>query len=131
MSDRLLLDSHIIIAISLKRLGFVYPRAATALSDPAVKAYVSAASLWEIAIKVRLGKLVRGGRLSDLPNLLTSLSLEVVQVNASHALADVMPEPSTRDPFDRMLLAQCQVEGLRLVTVDRALVDHPLAWRAA
>ena len=33
----------------------------------------------------------------------------------------------TRDPFDRMLLAQCQVEGLRLLTIDRALVAHPLA----
>lgn len=131
MSDRLLLDSHIIVAISLKRLGSVYPRAAAALSDPGVKAYVSAAGLWEIAIKVRLGKLVLGGRLSDLPNLLTSLSLEVVQVNASQALADVTPEPPTRDPFDRMPLAQCQIDGLRLVTVDRALVDNPLAWRAA
>ena len=39
------------------------------------------------------------------------------------------PEPPTRDPFDRLLLAQCAVDNLRLVTVDRALAGHPLAWR--
>jgi PIN domain nuclease of toxin-antitoxin system len=39
------------------------------------------------------------------------------------------PEPMTRDPFDWMLLAQCQVEGLRLLTIDRGLVGHPLVAR--
>ncbi len=48
-------------------------------------------------------------------------------INEHHAIAEVLPEPATRDPFDRLLLAQCLVEGLRLVTVDRALVGHPLA----
>jgi PIN domain nuclease of toxin-antitoxin system len=41
-------------------------------------------------------------------------------------LASVDPDPKTRDPFDRMLLAQCEVEGFRLLTIDRALVSHPL-----
>ena len=44
-----------------------------------------------------------------------------------HVLAAVEPEALTRDPFDRILLAQCQVAGLRLVTIDRALVSHPMA----
>lgn len=35
----------------------------------------------------------------------------------------------THDPFDRLLLAQCRVEGMRLVTRNRALAAHPLAWR--
>ncbi|MGF1549428.1 MAG: hypothetical protein ACFBQW_02680 [Sphingomonadaceae bacterium] len=37
----------------------------------------------------------------------------------------------TRDPFDRLLLAICQVERLRLLTTDQRLADHPLAWRPA
>ena len=45
-------------------------------------------------------------------------------------LADLKPEPQTRDPFDRLLLAQCAVEGLRLVTRDRALAKHRLSWKA-
>ena len=52
---------------------------------------------------------------------------KVAAIDERHALTSVEPEPMTRDLFDRMLLAQCQVEGLRFVTIDRALVAHPLA----
>jgi PIN domain nuclease of toxin-antitoxin system len=84
---------------------------------------LSAASLWEIAIKSRLGNL------GDLPELLDGLGVKIIAIDRRHALASVNPEPKTRDPFDRMLLAQCQVEGLRLLTIDRALASHPLAVR--
>jgi PIN domain nuclease of toxin-antitoxin system len=92
--------------------------------------YLSAASLWEIAIKWRLGKLRLTPGLSALPSLLADMGVKVIAINEHHALASVEPEPMTRDPFDRMLLAQCRVEGLRLVTIDRALVSHPLTARA-
>ena len=52
-------------------------------------------------------------------------------VDHHHAVTDLVDQPDTRDPFDRMLLAQCQVEELRLVTTDRVLKEHPLAWRPA
>lgn len=91
--------------------------------------FASVASLWEIAIKVRLGKLDAGVELASIPSMLASFDLTICPIDHRHALTSVHPEPPTRDPFDRMLLAQCQVENLRLVTVDRALVDHPLAWR--
>jgi PIN domain nuclease of toxin-antitoxin system len=67
--------------------------------------------------------------LGALPELLDGLGVRIVAIDERHALAPVEPEPMTRDPFDRMLLAQCQVEGLRLLTIDRALVSHPLAAR--
>jgi PIN domain nuclease of toxin-antitoxin system len=88
---------------------------------------VSAASLWETAIKTRLGKLDPGMPLSDIAGYLEAVGLSILAVEARHALATADPEPPTRDPFDRLLLAQCQVEGLRLATIDRALLDHPLA----
>jgi PIN domain nuclease of toxin-antitoxin system len=62
-----------------------------------------------------------------LPELIRALGIDLVPINEHHALAAVEPEPATRDPFDRLLLSQCQVEGLRLVTIDRALIDHRLA----
>jgi PIN domain nuclease of toxin-antitoxin system len=46
-----------------------------------------------------------------------------------HALAPLSPPATHKDPFDEMLLIQAQVEGLRLLTRDRALLDHPLAYR--
>jgi len=97
------------------------------LRDPDNEHHLSVASLWEIAIKSRLGKLRLRPSLNALPELLDSLGIAIVSINGHHALAAVEPEPKTRDPFDRMLLAQCQIEGLRLVTMDRALVSHPAA----
>lgn len=52
-----------------------------------------------------------------------------LDVTTDHALVEVDPVPATRDPFDRLLLGVCAVEGMRLVTTDRVLQDHPLAWR--
>jgi len=62
--------------------------------------------------------------LNALPELLDSLGITAVasQSNEHHALAAIEPEPDTRDPFDKMLLAQCEIEGLRLSTTDPALV---------
>jgi PIN domain nuclease of toxin-antitoxin system len=123
---KLLLDTHIFLtliggAVSLPG------QAAALLKDDSGEHHLSAASLWEIAIKSRLGKLKLTADLGALPELLDGLGVKIIAIDERHALASVEPEPMTRDPFDRMLLAQCQVEGLRLVTVDRALVAHPLA----
>jgi PIN domain nuclease of toxin-antitoxin system len=99
------------------------------LADSESEFYVSVASLWEIAIKWRLGKLKLSNDLELLPDIVTSVGLELIPINEHHVLATVKPEPMTRDPFDRLLLAQCSVEGLRLVTVDGALISHTLAIR--
>jgi PIN domain nuclease of toxin-antitoxin system len=82
-----------------------------------------------MAIKVRLRKLALGIDLTNVPDLLQSLRLGLLVINEQHVLAVVESEPGTRDPFDRLLLAQCMVENFRLVTLDRVLKDHPMAWR--
>jgi PIN domain nuclease of toxin-antitoxin system len=126
---RLLLDTHIFLALIARSAANLPTAVGAVLSDPDAEHFLSAASLWEIAIKSRLGKLRLRTRLEALPELLDILGVKIVAIDARHALASVEPEPTTRDPFDRMLLAQCQAEGLRLVTMDRALVSHPLAAR--
>ena len=55
------------------------------------------------------------------------MGIKVVAIDGRHALASVEPEPATRDPFDRMLLAQCQVERLRLLTMTEPLFR--IRWR--
>jgi PIN domain nuclease of toxin-antitoxin system len=104
-----------------------YPEMAGRLADPATVGFVSVASLWETAIKARLGKLDPGMPLQDIVGYLEAVGLSILPVEARHVVTATDPEPETRDPFDRLLLAQCQVESLRLATVDRALVAHPLA----
>jgi PIN domain nuclease of toxin-antitoxin system len=122
---RLLLDTHILLALLEHRMAGLPAGVQALLRDPDNEHHLSAASLWEIAIKARLGKLRLRPSLGALPELLDGLGIAIIPINEHHALAE--PEPKTCDPFDRMLLAQCQIEGLRLVTTDRALVGHPLA----
>lgn len=93
--------------------------------------YVSIATIWEIVIKVRQNKLLIPAPVADLEGRLLHLGCGIVPITGRHAVADVDPWPDTNDPFDRLLLAVCQIEGLRLVTRDRKLVGHPLAWRPA
>lgn len=128
---RLLLDTTILIALVRKELLRLGTPIASAAMAPENDCFASAASLWEISIKTRLRKLDPGMELDELPAFYEQSDVNLLPIDHRHAVAAVTPEPKTRDPFDRLLLAQCQVENLRLVTVDRALVGHPLAWRAA
>lgn len=124
---RLLLDTHILLAMMENRVETFAPGIQRLIIDAAAEHHVSVVSLWEIAIKWRLGKIQITPSLDTLPELLDGMRIELIAINASHVLATVEPEPATRDPFDRLLLAQCHIEDLRLVTIDRALVAHPLA----
>lgn len=126
---RLLLDTHILLALIENRVADFGPHVRSLLENENSEFIASVASLWEIAIKRRLGKLEFAIALEAPPELLEAMGIEILSINARHALAAAEPEPRTRDPFDRLLLAQCKIEALRLVTVDRALLDHPLAAR--
>ncbi len=92
---------------------------------------VSSASGWEIATKHRLGKLPHAGEAAHhLPSLLLKSRMTVLSITMEHALAaGALPGPH-RDPFDRMLIAQGQIEGLPIVTSDRVFHQYSvkLAW---
>ncbi|HEY3636715.1 MAG TPA: type II toxin-antitoxin system VapC family toxin [Rhizomicrobium sp.] len=128
---RLLLDTHILIALARQELATIDASAHAAIMAPLNTSYVSAATLWEIAIKTRLRKLDPGMSLDDLAEYFVAIGLAHLAINHRHAVHEIVPVPPTRDPFDQLLLAQCAVEGLRLVTNDRILAQHPLAWAAA
>ena len=128
---RLLLDTHILLAVVRKSVAGLKGDIAPVLQGTDNELFASAASLWEIAIKSRLGKLDPGMPLADLPGFLLDVEINSLSVEPRHAVAALTVAPATRDPFDRLLLTQCEVEGLRLVTVDRILAVHPLAWSPA
>lgn len=127
---RLLLDTHVLLAIVNRRIDLLNFGVRRAVISPSNELAASVVSLWEIAIKFRLGKLQLEIAIDRLPVVLAELAIEALPITASHALHLVRPEPITKDPFDRLLLAVCAVEGLRLATLDRALVAHPLALGA-
>ena len=126
---RVLIDTHVVLGLLQKSLTKQYPGIADRLTDPATIGFVSVASLWETAIKTRLGKLDPGMPLEDIVGYIEAVGLSILPVKANHVITAAEPEPPTPDPFDRLLLAQCLVEDLVLATIDRALIDHPLALK--
>jgi PIN domain nuclease of toxin-antitoxin system len=114
---RLLLDTHVFLWVVAGS-----PRlkpAARRLIESADETWVSAASLWEIAIKVRLGRL-RADPL-ELAAAIEASGYTELPVRAMHAAGGAPLAPHHHDPFDRLLIAQAIAEPLRLLTADAAL----------
>lgn len=92
-------------------------RAVAAIADPAAELLVSAASAYELCFKHRLGKLPEAAALAaDFERHIASLSAEWLPITPAHAIAAGKLEPSHRDPFDRLLIAQALVERVPLMS---------------
>jgi PIN domain nuclease of toxin-antitoxin system len=115
----LLLDTHILLwwLSGSKRLRIA---ARKTIADSA-RAYVSAATVWEIAIKIALGKLEFRGEMAEQLAMNNLLSLAVT---VPHALAAGALPAHHSDPFDRILIAQAKIESLTLMTHDTRLRDY-------
>lgn len=86
--------------------------------------FISAASVWEIAIKMGLGKLESDASLDDLVQGIGASGLLELPVTARHAARVAQLPPIHRDPFDRLLVAQALDVPLRLLTADSALAAY-------
>ena len=97
------------------------PAMRTLMGDSESEVLVSAASVWEITTKARLGKLPGALAVAaDVPACVVGQGFGALPISLEHAQrAGNLPGPH-RDPFDRMLIAQAQIEGLPLVTNERA-----------
>lgn len=92
-------------------------RARTVIGTTSNTVFVSAASAWEIATKVRLGKLPTGAELaSDFEGQLEREGFLSLQISVEHAVRAGFLPGGLRDPFDRMLIAQAQAENLQIVS---------------
>lgn len=120
---RLLLDTHIFVWMvgEPERLS---PAVAAAVVNPDNDVYLSAVSVWEIAIKRALGRL--RFPLERLDALLAEMGVEILDLTAAHAIATGDLPRHHDDPFDRALIGQAKVEGLTLVSVDQAMVRYDL-----
>lgn len=121
---KLLLDSHAYLwwLADDPRLS---PAARAAVADPANLVLVSAATIWEIEIKRSLGRLDAGDQ--DLVAEIQANRFDELPVAARHAEAAARLPRHHEDPFDRMLVAQSQVEGLVCVTRDSAFEAYGVA----
>ncbi|QDU89884.1 PIN domain protein [Pirellulimonas nuda] len=92
------------------------------VDDPNTVRLASSASLWEMAIKIRLGKLtLRSGSLRRFAIMLRDHDVEVLDVSTNDAIGvGDLPTGEHKDPFDRLLAAQCLGRRLTLVSIDTA-----------
>ena len=98
---------------------------------PQTELLLSAASAWEIAIKYALGKLTLPSHPADyVPGRLKQTRTAALAISHEHALRTCELPPHHRDPFDRLLAAQAQIERLPLLTADRqfAAYDLDVIW---
>ena len=97
-------------------------QAKTILEAPDTERFFSLASVWEIAIKTSLGKLTLRKPLEEfLPEQLAANRFTLLNLAVEHAIRVARLPLHHRDPFDRMLVAQCLAENLPLVSSDDAL----------
>lgn len=87
--------------------------------------FVSAASAWEISIKTALGRL--SFPLDRFDDVLARMGVEPLPIGVAHAIAAGRLPRHHDDPFDRMLVAQAQLEGIVVVTEDAAIARYDVA----
>jgi PIN domain nuclease of toxin-antitoxin system len=127
---RLLLDTHawLWMQASSKRLS---AEARDLLAGPSNELLLSAASSWEIAIKYRLGKLPLPTTPDRyVPKRMRSSGVEPLPITHAHTLRVAELPDHHGDPFDRLLVAQAQLDGLTILTSDAVFAgyDVPLRW---
>jgi PIN domain nuclease of toxin-antitoxin system len=120
----LLLDSHAFLWW-LAEDAKLSAGARQAVADPLAIVHVSAATVWELAIKASLGKLDLDG--ADLVEEIAENGFVELPMTARHALAAATLPRHHEDPFDRMLIAQAQIEGMTIVTRDPAFGAYGVA----
>jgi PIN domain nuclease of toxin-antitoxin system len=121
---RLLLDTHLLLwlLVDPRRVD----RATTTLIDRA-DVYVSAASIWEISIKAALGKLKV--KPDAVLKSIDPAGFSLLPVQGEHAARVYELGPLHHDPFDRLLIAQAQIESMTLLTNDQQLAQYDTSVR--
>ena len=123
MNEPLLFDTHILLWAfnDDQRLP---AKVREVLSNPEQVVLVSAVSIWEMSIKRSIGKLKLP---DDFFNTLPKIKFEQLNINFTHAKSVLNLPLIHQDPFDRMLIAQANVEHLTLVTVDKDILRYDVA----
>jgi PIN domain nuclease of toxin-antitoxin system len=124
---RLLIDSQSLIWY-VDQDHLLSPTAHAAMTDPDNDLLLSAATIWEIAIKVGLNKLSLSMPYRQwITQAMTDLSMTVLPITVEYADVQAGLPKHHRDPFDRLLVAQAQVENMTLVSADPGFDPYGIA----
>ncbi len=129
---RILLDTSYIYRLMTHPASFSESERVI-LTNQAIQLYVSAVSIWEMRLKFHSQD--PSGRRKNVfdPNVVINVledhGVIFLPMTPSHAARSLKTPVAHKDPFDEILLVQAQEEGLKLLTVDRHIIGHPLAVR--
>lgn len=121
---RLLLDTHLLLWAAVEP-ELLSPVAQRLIDDPDNEFLFSAASLWEVAIKQSRKQKDFDVDARLLRRNLLASGYDELAVTGDHAVAVADLPLLHKDPFDRLLIAQCTVEGITLLTADRIVARYP------
>ena len=121
---KVLLDTHFILWSLLEQRRLT-TQARAIIDDPGNELLFSTASLWEIAIKRGLGKRDFYPDPRVLRHAMLKSDYLELTVLGEHAITVTELPPIHKDPFDRLLVAQCIVEGITLLTSDTVVARYP------
>ena len=123
---KLLLDTHVLIWWSLDSVKLT-KKIYELLTDPDNTLVVSIASIWEMQVKVQLGKLDLDKKVSELITHQQQVNnLEVLPIDPAHVYALENLPNEHRDPFDRIIIAQSIVEAIPLLSADKVFDRYPV-----
>lgn len=121
-----LLDTHAFIWL-WEDVSKVSPRVLAACEDPENQLYLSIASVWEMQVKVALGKLSFRQPLPEIIEFQKNENgVSILPVSLAHIWRLASLPAYHNDPFDRMLIAQATSEKLSLITTDRYIARYPV-----
>ncbi len=118
-----LLDTHALIWF-LNGDEHLSAKAQEIISDETSTLYLSIVSLWEMAIKISLGKLKLSQPLDQLISSLGTLNINLLPITESHVLGLLTMPYVHRDPFDRLLISQALDESLNLISNEAIFIDY-------
>lgn len=122
MENKFLIDTHIFIW-SMEKNKILSQKIFSILKNPQNSIYISVASIWEIIIKTGKKKLKSP---DDFEKVINSVGFNIIPIKLDHVLAIKSLPHFHTDPFDRLLIAQAQVENLTLISSDPKIAKYKI-----
>ncbi|MBC6112321.1 type II toxin-antitoxin system VapC family toxin [Pedobacter fastidiosus] len=121
---RYLIDTHIFISLINKDDTFIN-KSIKSIEDVNNDIFLSIASIWEIVIKINIGKLTLTRNLQEMYNLIENLNISVLNIQKLHLDTYLTLPIIHRDPFDRIIISQAIADDLTLITDDQHIRNYP------
>ena len=120
---QLLIDTHVLIWF-LEGNNLLSASRRQIIASPANNVFVSIASIWEMAIKISIGKLILAKPLADVIKQIAAENIEILALLPEHTLQVSTLPFHHRDPFDRIIISQAIVENIDFISADEIFDDY-------